>query len=110
MRYCKLQVFQELAGKLQHASFGVPGGKGLFSPIHRALQGTKPYIKITKQLKAVILDWRPLIRDLANTPTPVKLLVTDWPNYILYTDSCKIGAGGVVMPGHRQYLIHSMAI
>ena len=99
MKSCKLQIFQELAGKLQHASFGVPGGKGLFSPIHRAMQGSKPYIRITRQLKSAILDWRPLIRDLARTPTPVQLLVSDFPNYILYTDSCKIGAGGVVTPG-----------
>ena len=99
MKYCKLQVFQELAGKLQHASFGVPGGKGLFSPIYRALQGSKPYIRITTQLRSAILDWRPLIRDLAKNPTPVQLLVSDYPNYILYTDSCKLGAGGVVTPG-----------
>ena len=99
MKACKLQVFQELAGKLQHASFGVPGGKGLFSPIHRAMQGSKPYVRITKQLRSAILDWRPLIRDLANHPTPVRLLVSDFPQYVLYTDSCKIGAGGVVTPG-----------
>ena len=99
MKACKLQIFQELAGKLQHASFGVPGGKGLFSPIYRALQGSKPYIPITRQLREAILDWRPLIRDLAKNPTPVKLLVSDLPNFILYTDSCKIGAGGVVTPG-----------
>ena len=99
MKYCKIQVFQELAGKLQYASFGVPGGKGLFSPIHRAMQGSKPYIRITKQLRSAILDWRPLIRDLSKNPTPVQLLVSDFPHYILYTDSCKLGAGGVVTPG-----------
>ena len=40
MKYGKLQTFQELVGKLQHASFGVPGGKGLFSPIHQAMHGS----------------------------------------------------------------------
>ena len=30
----------ELSGKLQHASFGIPGGKRLFSPIHEALKTT----------------------------------------------------------------------
>ena len=32
--YFPPQNFQELAGKLQHACFGIPGVKGLFSPIH----------------------------------------------------------------------------
>ena len=36
-QFCALQKFQELAGKLQHASFGIPGGKRLFSPIFKAL-------------------------------------------------------------------------
>ena len=110
MKACKLQVFQELAGKLQHASFGVPGGKGLFSPIYRALQGSKPYIPITRQLREAILDWRPLIRDLANNPTPVKLLVSDLPNYLLYTDSCKLGAGGGGHSGNKRNPIRRMAI
>ena len=34
---CDLQSFQELAGKLQDASFGIPNGKGLFSPINQVL-------------------------------------------------------------------------
>ena len=37
-KFCEIKKIQELAGKLQHASFGIPGGKGLFSPIHRALK------------------------------------------------------------------------
>ena len=36
--HCPLQKFQELAGKLQHASFGIPGGRGLFSLIHAAMR------------------------------------------------------------------------
>ena len=41
MKYVPLLTFQELAGKLQHASFGIPGGKGLFSPIYLALKKSK---------------------------------------------------------------------
>lgn len=33
---CHLKKFQVLAGKLQHASYGIPGGAGLFSPIDQA--------------------------------------------------------------------------
>ena len=99
MKFCPLQRFQELAGKLQHASFGIPGGKGLFSPIYRALQNTSKQIPITEQLKAALKDWRTLVQHLGAHPTPVQLLVSAYPNYIQYTDACKLGAGGVITPG-----------
>jgi hypothetical protein len=40
-----------MAGNLQHASFGIPGGKGLFSPIYNAMQGDPKDIIITQILK-----------------------------------------------------------
>ena len=98
-RQVPLSIFQELAGKLQHASFAIPGGKGLFSIIHRAMAGLKPFIKITPDIKQTLNDWTTVVRHLASCPTPVRLLVSDFPNYIQYTDACKLGAGGVVVPG-----------
>ena len=98
-RQVPLGTFQELAGKLQHASFAIPGGKGLFSPIHRAMAGLKPFIKITPDVKQTLIDWTTVVRHLASCPTPVRLLVSDYPNLIQYTDACKLGAGGVVVPG-----------
>ena len=32
-------------------------------------------------------------------PTPVQVLVSNYPNYIQYTDACALGAGGVITPG-----------
>jgi len=29
-------------------------------------------------------------------PTPVQLLITKYPNFLQYTDACKLGAGGVI--------------
>ena len=34
------KVMEKLAGSLQHASFGIPGMAGLFSPIKDVLKGT----------------------------------------------------------------------
>ena len=99
LKFCPLQKFQELEGKLQHASFSIPGGKGLFSPINRAMKTTKPHIKMTDHLKATLRDWRTLVQQLGTHPTPVQLLVSEFPNYIQYTDACKLGAGGVITPG-----------
>ena len=36
-----LQRHQQLVGKLRHASFGIPTGKELFTPLHDALKGSK---------------------------------------------------------------------
>ena len=89
-----LLAFQELAGKLQHASFAIPDGKSLFSPIHRAMQGLTNYITIMSELRQTLTDWRTLVQHLAKCPTPVQLLVSDYPNFLQYMDACKLGARG----------------
>ena len=94
-----LLKFQELAGKLQHASFGIPGGKGLFSPIYRALKTTTGTVKITADIKCVLRDWRTVVQHLSTEPTPVRLLVSNYPNYVQFTDACGLGAGGIITPG-----------
>ena len=99
MKACPLQKFQELAGKLQHASFAIPGGRGLFSPIYQAMQKPSKFIKITPLLQQTLQDWRTLVQHLAQHPTPVQLLVSDYPNFILFSNACGLGAGGVVAPG-----------
>ena len=98
-QHVSLLKFQELAGNLQHASFGIPGGKGLFSPIFRALKTTTGTVRITEDLKCVLRDWRTVIQQLQTAPTPVQLLVSSYPNYIQFTDACGLGAGGIITPG-----------
>ena len=102
---CHLKKFQVLAGKLQHASYGIPGGAGLFSPIDMAAtQAKDDIVHITEHLKATLQDWRALVNSFKTTPTPIELLLADWPNYINYTDACGIGAGGVATPGLNSIL------
>ena len=48
MKQCLLQNFQEVAGKIQHASFGIPVLKWLFYPIHKATKTIKKFIKSTQ--------------------------------------------------------------
>ena len=88
---------QKLAGKLQHASFAMPGGWGLFSPIQRALQGDPKFIHMTEDLKECLSDWKTILRHLATNPTHVLQLVDGFPDYLGYTDACGKGAGGVWM-------------
>ena len=97
---CHLKKFQVLAGKLQHASYGIPGGAGLFSPIDQAaIRAKNDIVIIDASLKATLQDWRALVNSFKTTPTPIGLLVAEYPTHINYTDACGIGGGGVVTPG-----------
>ena len=84
MKFCPLKQFQDLASRLQHASFGIPGRRDLFSPIYRAMKTTTTNICLTNVLKSALLDWRTLIQHLGKTPTPVRLLVSKYRT-TLYT-------------------------
>ena len=68
MKACPLRLYQEIAGKLQHASFAIPGGRGLLSQIHAALHGTPPFISITPPLKQCLQDWRTVVQHLSKHP------------------------------------------
>ena len=94
-----LNKFQKIAGKLQHASFGIPGGKGLFSPLQMALHGSPQFITITDTLKSIFTDWKYIINYMKNNLTSVQQLVPKYPSYLGYSDACKLGAGGVWCSG-----------
>ena len=91
-----LNEFQKIAGSLHHASTGIPGGRGLFTAIWRAMVTTnKGWIKLTPPLKAILRDFTWLFKDIANNPINVAQIVPTLPNLPGYTDACKYAAGGV---------------
>jgi hypothetical protein len=94
-----LNHYQRLAGKLQHASYGLPGGQGFFSPLQMAMVGDPEFINLTPALKECLKDWQVVIRHMEKNPTSVLQLVTDYPSYIGYSDSCGIGMGGTWASG-----------
>ena len=94
-----LNKFQKIAGKLQHASFGIPGGTGLFSPIQMAMAHDPEFINITPELKIILTDWRYMIQFLQKNPTSVLQLIVEIPHYLGYSDSCGIGTGGIWCSG-----------
>ncbi len=91
----KLKDLEKLVGTLQHASLAMPGGWGLFSPLTMAMKGKPKRVKITPIVRQTLLDWRTIIRQIAQNPTHVLQLVDGYPDYIGYSDACKLGAGGV---------------
>ena len=94
-----LNEFQKLAGKLQHASFGIPGGSSLFSPIQTAMAGNPAFIHMTDELKQILADWRYIIHYMCKNPTSVLQLIMEYPDFVGYSDACGIGAGGVWSSG-----------
>jgi hypothetical protein len=102
VKRASLNKFQKIAGKLQHASFGIPSGRSLFSPIQMAMKGSPDFITITEELKIILTDWRYIIKYLQKNPTSVSQLVKQFPSYIGYTDACRLGAGGAWLSGTKH--------
>ena len=98
-----LNTFQKVAGKLQHASMGVPGGKGLFTPINKQLGKEAKWINLTRNspLRTALTDWRALLLEANKEPTKALELVHGEPAYIGIVDASKGGVGGVVF-GHLE--------
>ena len=107
-RLVKIQKFRrkiprkalyKVAGSLEHASYGIPGGAGLFSPIQQGLKGSKQWIKVTPDLKQCFQDWRAIVKHMASHPTHVLQIVKALPQYVGFSDSCGIGTGGIWSSG-----------
>ena len=98
-----LKEFQKVAGKLQHASYGIPGGRGFFSPIWRAFTKASNEVTITPMLHQTLKDWITMIRRIGTRPTSILELTPKSPDYIGYVDASGFGAGGVWF-GSDSYL------
>ena len=97
-----LNRYQKLAGKLQHASLGIPCGRALFSPIQYAMKHNPQFVPLTPELKQILEDWRYFIQYMKAHPTSVLQLVSNYPDYVGHSDACGLGAGGVWQGGLKQ--------
>ena len=96
------KIMEKLQGKLVHASFGIPGGRGLMSPLYATQFDTKEFITITKPIKQCLKDWKQMITIMNQRPTSVLELVHNTPHFIGYTDSSKSAIGGVWTHGKKS--------
>ena len=80
-RLSKIAVkkLQQLGGKLQHASFGIPGDKIIFTLIVMALIKASNVIIINPLLKQTLVDWGILIQYTAYHLTSIIQLVQQSP-------------------------------
>ena len=90
-----LNNMQKILGRLQHASLGIPGATGLFSPLQQAMVGAPESITITPLIREALTEWRTLVKRLRDNPTCVLQLVQSDPQYISHSDAAKAGCGGV---------------
>ena len=86
-----LQRYQQLVGKLRHASFGIPTVNVLFTPLHVALKGNKQYIKLTSLLIATLRDWRVITNITLHDPVRARQLFPREPEFIGECDACQYG-------------------
>ena len=95
-KWVPLKEFQKLAGILHHASLGMPGGRGLFTGIWKAMAQTKnKFVRITPTLREIFADFRWLFAEVANRPIRIAQLVPHLPRLHGYVDACRNGLGGV---------------
>ena len=95
-RWVPLKEFQKLAGILHHASIGMPGGRGLFTGIWKAMaQHANNFVRLTDDLKAILDDFKWLFCEVANKPIRIAQLVPHLPKIHGYVDACRNGIGGV---------------
>ena len=66
-----LKKFQQLAGKLQHTSIGIPGGKSPFTPFDMAMAGDPEMVVLTPTVRQALGDWCHLIEVMNKHPTSV---------------------------------------
>ena len=96
-----LHEFQQTCGKLNHASIGMPSGRGLMSPINHAMQGSNDTITITPPLQQALTDWITLLQRISSRPTSVLELTGGEPWFVAYVDASKYGVGGVWINGNK---------
>ena len=95
--------FRQLMGRLQHASIGVPAGKGFMTPLNHQLAKSPTRVWFRKgsiQREALEL-WKSLLHDAMTNPTRTRELLPASPDYIGLKDASRDGAGGVWLSGNK---------
>jgi hypothetical protein len=93
----QIKRYRRIVSKLRHVGLIMPGIKGLFSPINKALRGKPQVIGLgkTSDVRAAFLNLAHMAANLAHRPTHVKELVPGDDHYTGYCDACAAGGGGV---------------
>ena len=89
---------QRLNGKIRHAALGMPWANGLFYPINKALaKGVRAH-RLGKKapLRQAFQDARTMVQLVAREPTLLRQAIPQYPQFVVFADASKEGAGGTV--------------
>jgi hypothetical protein len=101
-KHVQIKRYCQIMGKLRHVALILPGIRGLFFHINKALKGEPQVIGLgkTSNVQAAFLDLAHMVAHLATRPTHVKELVPGDDHYTGYCDACAASAGGVWLGGN----------
>ena len=101
-RSVQCRDYESILGKVRHASIEVPGSAGLFTPINMVLKERPRWVRVSEDIKEALSDFRLLLNTVVAEPTHVNKLVPGAPAYVGYCEVCRMGAGGVWLPGTKH--------
>ena len=94
------KVWYQVLGELRSMVLAIPGDRGLFSALQRALRRTTGRIRLTQAVHDELDDWRWLTRDLHSRPTSWDELVEKPPAYVGSHDVVQYSMGDVWFGNH----------
>ena len=94
-----MRIFEKLHGKLQFATIALAIGKPLMGPLDAALSraqnASNKRVMLTSKLAQTLLDWRYIIKLIAERPTFCNELISHTAAYQGFVDASKWGVGEV---------------
>ena len=91
--------WHKVLGELRSMSIALPGSRGLFSALQKALQMHKgKRVSLTQDVHQALQDFRWILNNLSERPTRIAELVPLLPSALGHHDASGIGAGGVWFP------------
>jgi hypothetical protein len=103
-KYISKAEFQKIHGRLVHAAQVMPCMGGLMSELNRVLASAHITVGLGNKapLRDTLEDFAYFLEQACNNPSHITEIVgTDLPHLYGYTDACRSGMGGVILPATK---------
>ncbi|CAK9058977.1 Uncharacterized protein (Fragment), partial [Durusdinium trenchii] len=99
--------WHKVLGELRSMSLALPGSRGLFSALQKALQLHKgKRVALNRDVHQALRDFRWILNNLSERPTRIAELVPLLPSALGHHDASGAGAGGVWFPAQGIHPRH----
>jgi hypothetical protein len=102
--FISFNAFEQLHGKLQHASVALPAMRGYMTPLNKILARAPTTVGVARgsETREILEQFMCMITLSCERPSHISELVSpDLPHYYKFVDSSAVGAGGVILPCTR---------